>query len=305
MQTASQIVVSASRRTDIPAFYMPWMMEQIQNGAFNVVNPYNRKKTVVSASPEKIHTIVFWSKNFGPFLQGRYGERLVKAGYHLFFNFTVNSHSPMLEPRLPPLRQRLDQMAQLSERFGPGSIHWRFDPIVFYRSAGAGRNNLADFDKIAQTAAACGISRCITSFLDLYAKVRRRCKDIELLTPSLAEQKNVISELAEKLSGSGIMLRLCCEPALLAQLPPEPAVEPGACIPNDLLIQLYGPGISRKKDAGQRPGCGCRVSIDIGVYHQHPCYHRCRYCYANPATDQQLIAWRQTAGKKSAGGGAG
>ena len=80
-----KIVISASRRTDIPAFYMDWFMQQIEQGCFEVINPYNRKATVVTATPDNVHTIVFWSKNFGPFIEGGYGQMLAAMGYNLFF----------------------------------------------------------------------------------------------------------------------------------------------------------------------------------------------------------------------------
>ncbi len=87
MKSSQQIVISASRRTDIPAFYMSWFMQQIQKRSFEVINPYNRKKAVVPAIPDKVHTIVFWSKNFGPFIEGGHGQTLAAMGYNLFFQF--------------------------------------------------------------------------------------------------------------------------------------------------------------------------------------------------------------------------
>ena len=99
MGTMEKIILSASRRTDIPAFYMPWFMAGIEQGRFGVVNPYNQKISNVPAGVDQVHTIVFWSKDFGPFLKGGYGEDLAARGYHLFFNFTVNTADRLLEPR--------------------------------------------------------------------------------------------------------------------------------------------------------------------------------------------------------------
>ena len=144
MAEEKQIVISASRRTDIPAFYLEWFMDRIARGSFEVTNPYNRKVSVIPATPEKVHTIVFWSKDFGPFLKDGIGDRLLQHGFHLFFNFTLNSQVPLLEPRVPSLDARLRQLEELSNRFGPRVIHWRFDPICFYRSEnGDLQHNLA------------------------------------------------------------------------------------------------------------------------------------------------------------------
>jgi hypothetical protein len=90
MKFTNKIVISASRRTDIPAFYMPWFMEQISKGVFEVVNPFNQHVSVVPAMADRVHTIVFWSKNFGPFIDHGYDQQLLELGYHLFFNFTIN-----------------------------------------------------------------------------------------------------------------------------------------------------------------------------------------------------------------------
>ena len=110
MTSESKIVISASRRTDIPGFYMPWFMKQIGRGFFEVVNPFNQHVAVVPVSAARVHTIVFWSKNFGPFIDKVYGRQLIKLGYHLFFNFTINSDNPNLEPHVPPLNERLTSL---------------------------------------------------------------------------------------------------------------------------------------------------------------------------------------------------
>lgn len=272
-------------------------MDRIEKGGFEVENPYNGRITNVPAKPEAVHSIVFWSKDYGPFLQGGYGKELTSRGYHLFFNFTINSHCPDLEPRVPPLEDRLGQLAALSRRFSPKAVLWRFDPVCFYETADAHRNNLGDFDRIAAAAAGAGIERCVTSFMDLYSKIRRRTEKgsgITFLQPSLETQKEVLLNLQTRLGPLGISLYTCCEKELLEALPPDAGVLPSACIPGRLLTQLYGNGISLRKDPGQRAGagCGCTLSSDIGSYRAHPCHHDCLFCYANPA------AYRNTGSRR-------
>jgi hypothetical protein len=289
MAAEKQIVLSASRRTDIPAFYLQWFMDRIARGFFEVPNPYNRKVSVVPATPDKVHTIVFWSKNFGPFLQDGIGDKLTQRGFHLFFNFTLNSEAPLLEPRVPPLGERLRQLEALSRRFGPRAIHWRFDPICFFRSAnGDAQNNLDHFERIAEVAARAGVQRCITSFVDLYAKVRSRVArrpGVWLEDPPQDRKIATLLQMEDLLREKMIELLLCCEKELFASLPPESGIGQSACIPSDLLMHLYGGNLSLSKDSGQRrgQGCGCRVSADIGSYRDHPCYHNCLFCYANPS----------------------
>ena len=290
MNDTPKIVISASRRTDIPAFYMPWFMEQISKGFFEVVNPFNQRISVVPATADRVHTIVFWSKNFGPFLERGYGLQLEKLGYHLFFNFTVNSDNPDLEPNVPPLNERLGQLADLCRQYGPRAVNWRFDPICFYETGpGVLRDNLKDFSLIAGQAAKSKISRCITSFMDHYPKISRRLASrpgFEFIDPPLSEKVNAILEMESQLADQSISLTTCCEKDVIQALPATSAVTPSSCIPNDLLMELYSGRLSLRKDTGQRlkAGCGCKESADIGSYRQQPCYHNCLFCYANPTS---------------------
>jgi hypothetical protein len=282
-------VISASRRTDIPAFYMPWFMAGIARGFFSVENPFNRRPRRVPAGRREVHTIVFWSKNFGPFLAGRYGQKLRQLGYNLYFNFTLNSTDRLLEPRVPPLAERLAQMDALARAFGPTAVAWRFDPICFYRQNGGGiHDNLADFDRIARHAGALGITRCITSFRDDYAKIARRTAHLPGMAfwdPPIARKAALLKQLANALAPHGIRLETCCEVQVLAALPPAALLAPASCIPGARLMDLYGGRVSLRRDGGQRvkKGCGCSLSADVGDYRRQPCFHNCLYCYAQPS----------------------
>jgi hypothetical protein len=290
MKHSNQIVISASRRTDIPAFYMDWFMEQIKKGAFEVANPYNRRRFIVPATPDNVHTIVFWSKNFASFINGRFGEKLLGMGYNLFFNFTINSNHSILEPRVPSLKQRLDQLKGLCVDFDPRTVNWRFDPICFFKfGKKAMEDTLHDFPRIAEWASTCGVTRCVTSFMDHYAKIKKRLKSIpqfSFIDPTLFEKIEILLEMENKLSEQKIDLYTCCEKEALNALPSGSNIRKSSCIPNDLLVEIFGGDLSFKRDAGQRSskGCGCMISVDIGSYHLHPCYHNCLFCYANPSS---------------------
>ena len=293
MNSPPKIVLSASRRTDIPAFYMPWFMEQIKRGFFEVVNPFNRRVSLVPATPEEVHSIVFWSKNFGTFIEDEYGDQLRRRGYHLFFNFTINSVDAVLEPNVPPLKDRLDQLGYLCDRFGSRAINWRFDPICnFITEQGPLNDNLHDFNTIAQKAAELEIERCITSFMDPYPKIRKRLSSrpgFMFIDPPLSDKIQTIVAMEKRLCALNMQLMLCCEKKVIGALPPDSGVIPSSCVPNDLLVELFGGKISVKRDTGQRvkAGCGCKVSVDIGSYRLQPCHHNCLFCYANPTADQR------------------
>jgi hypothetical protein len=291
MTDSLPIVISASRRTDIPAFYMDWFMASIRKGFFEVINPYNRKTSIVPAGPDAVHTLVFWSKDFGLFLEKGYGKQLQKMGYHLFFNFTLNSESRILEPKVPCLEKRLDQLHQLCDSFDSRSVNLRFDPICVYDTPDqTGLDNLKDFSRIIQTAGTLGIRRCITSFMDPYGKIEKRVKALpgfRFADPDRFRKIDILLSMEKHMEGLGTALFICCEKELLAALPKTSKVKSSSCIPNDLLVELFGGNLSMKRDAGQRikQGCGCRTSVDIGSYDLHPCFHNCLFCYANPSSD--------------------
>ena len=291
MKAELKQILSVSRRTDIPAFYMPWFMEQVARGFVDVINPFNRQARQVAVSPERVHTLVFWSKNFGPFLEDRYGERLQAMGYHLSFNFTVNSRSPILEPGVPNLNQRLGQLRQLCHRFGSESVQWRFDPIChFSTTAGAIENNLDDFETIAAAAGEYGIGTCTTSFMDHYRKIERRSREVlAFVKPSPAEKTKILLDMEQTLFPLGIQLTLCCEQKALDQLPEKSTIGAGACISGQRIMAVHGGRVSIRQDPGQRSasGCRCTVSVDVGSYSLHRCHHNCLFCYANPACDQR------------------
>lgn len=284
-----KIIISASRRTDIPAFYMEWFMARIKKGIFEVINPFNQKVSQVPATLDRVDTIVFWSKDFGLFLKNGYGKQLEKMGFHLFFNVTLNSENRWLEPNAKPLDRRLEQLKTLSETYGPDTIQWRFDPVCFYETGdGILKNNLKDFGKIADHAHQCGITTCITSFMDDYAKIRKRTKTLKgfsFVFPGKDKKVRVLKKLEKRLLPLGIGLLTCCEKQVMDAMDDASTIEPSACIPGKKIAGLFGSTISLKKDKGQRgaKGCQCTESRDIGSYVLHPCFNNCLYCYANPS----------------------
>jgi len=281
-------ILSASRRTDVPAFYMDWVMDGIKKGFFEVINPYNQYRRHVPARPHDVHSIVFWSKNFAPFLRGNFDRKLQQKGYRLFFNFTINAPSPELEPHVPPLAERIRQITELSQRHDPEAITWRYDPICFFhRNESAVRHhNLDALEPIADAVATVGIRRCVTSFVDLYRKVQQRlpATGLALVDPPADVKGEWLLAMAATLGQRQISLGTCCEQAVLATLPPDTSITTGDCIPGPLLARLFGNDFAMKKDPGQRRthGCTCNISTDIGSYRQQPCYHNCLFCYANP-----------------------
>ncbi len=296
-------IISASRRTDIPAFYIDWFMERIRQGSFNVTNPYNKVTKRIDAHPDKVHTIVFWSKNYKPFLESGAHDELKQMGYNLFFHFSINSESSMLEPEVPPLKKRLLQLERLCEKNDPKNIAWRFDPVCYYKTrSGTIKNNLSDFPSIAEKASELGIQRCITSFADNYRKIEKRVRFLNnkgidapaLMDISHTKKMEIIKRMADLLNKKRIKLSLCSEKELFAQVfsgtTEKVNVKESACISGKLFAELFKGEPGSKRDYGQRAkqGCKCTQSVDIGSYEKHPCFHNCLFCYANPAIDQEM-----------------
>ena len=149
----------------------------------------NKKKS------DNLSTKILYKKHH-LFLKENCGKKLQKAGYNLFFNFTINSESPQLEPHVPPLDVRLDQLKQLCDQFGSREVNWRFDPICFFKTReGIVQDNLSDLDLITEKAAELGIKRCITSFMDPYPKIQKRLAALpgfSFSDPQLKTKKEII-----------------------------------------------------------------------------------------------------------------
>ncbi|MBI2321895.1 MAG: DUF1848 family protein [Chloroflexi bacterium] len=281
-------VVSASKRTDIPAFYLRWFAERVAEGFVDVRNPlYRHLTTRVSLRPDDVAWIVFWSRSYGAL--PRFAARF--AAYQLYFQFTINPPDPWLEAHVPPTAAALRQAEWLAARYGGERIAWRYDPIACWRRDGRVETNDDPqfFARVCAELAALGVRRCFTSFADHYTKVQRRLAQLDpaaaWIDPPTAEKRARAAELAAIAAAHGVALLACCEPGI----EDVPGVAPGACIDGALLGALGGEGVStaRSSDA-QVPGraaCRCTRAVDVGDYERQPCGYGCLYCYARQRHD--------------------
>lgn len=267
-------VISASRRSDIPACYLPWLINCLKKGYVVVKNPYSGIARRIDLRPEAVHTLVLWSKNFAPFLK----QREAFKDYDLFFNFTVND-CQSLEPHILPLAERLTQVKELVNLYGAEQLQWRFDPIVLWNDGK--KDNIKSFKKIAEYMSQLEVTCCVFSFAHYYEKVKKRLQRIgfDYYIPTKQEKLELTEQLVESGDKFNITMKACCDDDLFA----VSGVEKSHCIDGVLLQRIKGESCSIKKDPGQRKKCGCTESIDIGSYELQPCHHGCIYCYANPA----------------------
>ena len=264
-------IISASRRTDMPACHFDTLRRFIEQGRADVPNPYSGAVHPVDLRPESVHTLVLWSKDFANVLAA---PGLFEP-YHLYFLFTIND-LPRLEPHVPPLESRLNQIRELAMRFGPERIGWRFDPVVF--TSDGPLSTPESFRRIGEVIAGAGIKRVIFSFLDMYGKVRERNErfNLDLIDPSVDVKRDYAAGLAVIAAELGLRLESCCDDLDV------PGISHSSCIDGVLLAQLAGEPVTLSRDTGQRVACRCTKSRDIGSYREMPCGHGCLYCYANP-----------------------
>jgi hypothetical protein len=280
-------VISCSRRTDIPAFLMEWVLNKIHQGYVDVANPFNKKQiTRVSLKPESVKCWCWWSKDFSKWIKYYKSKKTLFQNYKgHYFQFTINSPSE-LEPQLrTSLDERLDQLKWLIEEFSPLAVNYRFDPIILYRKKASSqiKSNLNKFEYIITQMAHFGVKEIIFSFATLYSKVKRRMKARGYIPVklSLDGKKEILQKLLKICRKHHLEMKACCQPELLEL--DLPGLSQAHCIDAYKIEKIVGEFISKAQDSGQRDACGCHKSKDIGGYQGiFRCKHNCSYCYANP-----------------------
>jgi hypothetical protein len=298
-EAVAPLIVSASRATDIPAFYGDWFMDRLSKGYAKWKSPFGGEPVYVSFSRARL--FVFWSKNPAPFL--RHLDEISRRGYGSYFLYTLNDYGDEgLEPNVPPLEERITTFLRLSQRIGKGRVIWRFDPLVL--------SDRIPVPDLLEKIRAIGdtvhrlTERLVISFVEIerYPKVRRNL-DLRGFSGVREFSDAEVLEFSEGLMRMneewGLSITGCAERQDLSRF----GIGRGQCISYPLIRKEFGsdpvlaaflgtdpeqplvPGNGELsaarwlKDPGQRSRCGCIVSKDIGQY--NTCMHHCVYCYAN------------------------
>ena len=269
------MIISASRRTDLPALYAEWLARRFRDEFCTVPNPRNRKQIGrVSLKPQDVDAIVFWTRNPRPLMA--YLDEFDARGYPYYFQYTVLGYPRQVDPRSPSLRVAVRTFRELSDRIGPDRVIWRDDPIVFsaLTTSDFHRDN---FQRLAESL--CGFTmRSVISLVDTYRKTEKRMQQLEEIAAGPPQEAIVLIDLLPEMAAvaraNGIEIVSCAEPIDLQPY----GIHPGKCVDDKLIAQVFGVETERKKDPAQREACGCVVSRDIGVYES--CVLGCRYCYA-------------------------
>ena len=266
------MIVSVSRRTDIPAFYPDWFFRRLEEKYVYVRNPMNpRQVSELRLDRDSVDCFVFWTKNPGPMMDRL--SALDEMGYPYYFQFTLTAYGTDLEPGVADKDEMIKIFRRLSRRIGPERVVWRYDPVLFGGDYTI-QYHREWFEKMCR--ALCGYTEsCVISFLDMYSRIKKNMEYQGILPLSQEDIRILASILGPIAARYGIRMSTCSEEMDLE----EYGIRKGECIDDRLIESITGHHLDVKKDDTQRASCGCVKSVDIGTY--HTCAHFCRYCYAN------------------------
>lgn len=251
-------------------------MGRVRDGYAVYRNPFGGREHRVSLLPEDVHSIVFWSKNYGPLLA--HLPTLEALGYSFCFHFTITGLPATLEENVPSQEVAVEQFKRLAGEYGPRRVFWRYDPILFSDLSGA-EYHLKTFKRLAGRLQGC-TERCYISFTQFYQKVRVNTEalfgreGVRCWDPCVEEKLALVSQLAEITHNNDMALLSCCGDHLVGG-----GTAKGSCIDGALLRELFPHKPFDFKPNPTRPECSCTDSRDIGAY--DTCPHGCIYCYAN------------------------
>ncbi len=268
------MIVSASYKTDIPAFYGNWFAARLAAGSCRVRNPYGGPERLVPLDRASVDGFVFWTRNIQPFWNGLAG--VARQGYPFVVHYTITGYGRTLESRVPEAGRMVDAVKRLADLYGPRAVVWRYDPILISSATPAGFH--ADqFGRLAQRLrGAC--DEVVSSFTHFYRKTESNLRRLAANTgltwddPSDRTKRDMFLLLARIAGENGMALTLCAQPGLAGE-----ALPAARCIDADRLSDVAGAPI-KATERGNRPGCACHASVDIGDY--DTCPHGCVYCYA-------------------------
>lgn len=265
------MILSVSRRTDIPDYYSEWFINRLREGFLYVRNPMNpHQVSRIDLSPENVECIVFWTKNPANMM-----SRLADLkDYTYYFQFTLTGYEKDMETNLPDKRKVLiPTFKKLSGQIGKEKVIWRYDPILFSRKYTL-EYHLETFGEIAASLAGY-TEKAVISFMDFYEKTKRNTLGLGIKEIPDKDKVMLAREMVRIASAYQLPIETCAEQIDLSHV----GIGHGSCIDRKLIERLLGCRLAGKKDKNQRKQCGCLESVEVGAY--HTCLNGCKYCYAN------------------------
>lgn len=283
------MIISASYRSDIPAFHGDWFLAALAAGEVAVANPYSQRPYLVDLRPEAVDGYVFWTRNARPFARALAAVASQRKPFVV--QYTILGYPRAIDTNVIDQRLAIENACAIAATYGKRVVVWRYDPILLTPETGTGWHR-ANFTRLADALA--GITdEVVVSFAQLYAKSARNLAKagITWRVPELAEQAGLIADLGAIAAERGITLSLCTQPELAG----ASGTSAARCVDAARLADIAGRPVAAATK-GNRPGCLCAESRDIGAYDS--CVHGCRYCYAvadHEAVQRRLRAARQPA----------
>lgn len=280
------MIVSASRRTDIPAFYARWVTNRLRAGWCEVKNPFNASQiSRVSLLPEEVAAIVFWTRQPGPLLP--YLPEILAMGHQPFFLHTLLDNPRAMDPSCPRPETAVPQFLALAEAL-PGRVTWRYDPVVLTEATPPDWHRRT-FERLA-AALEGHTDRVMVSVLEPYRKIARRLAALaasgcRLLPTDMETLVRLFVDLRDMAAARGMRLATCAQPECFEQA----GIAAGRCIDPAWIARLTGRPVPAGRDPSQRGRCGCAPSKDIGAY--DTCLFGCAYCYATTSFDRARAAF--------------
>lgn len=269
------MIISASYKTDIPAFYGKWFLERYRQGACITKNPYNNKATFVSMRKQDVDAFIFWTRNAAPFQEVL--SKLQVDGIPFVVQYTLTGYPRTLEEAVPKTGQAVATMKDIAKLYGSKTLVWRYDPIVVSNLT-PNSFHVRQFDKLARELRG-ATDEVITSFLSPYKKTLRRlsrAQNLMLNNSSFEEKCNLLNQFREIACQNAMTLKLCAEPDYTTlQIPAA------RCIDTQRISRIADRAVV-VEEMGTRPGCTCAKSRDIGSY--DTCLQGCIYCYATSSS---------------------
>lgn len=265
------MIISASRRTDIPAYYSQWMFKRLKDEYVLVRNPMNIHQVgKINLSPDVVDGIVFWTKNPVPMLS--HLSELDK--YNYYFQFTLTAYDRDVEPNIPSKNNIIIPAFQkLSQTIGREKVIWRYDPI-FFNDRYTMEYHCKYFKVLAEKLGDY-TEKCTVSFLDLYRNTARNMRSLNIQQGTTEQQFEMMQRFSEIAKKYGFYIDTCCEMIELEKI----GISHAHCIDGKRFERIGKCKLALEKDRNQRSECGCVSSIDIGTY--NTCKNSCLYCYAN------------------------
>lgn len=265
------MILSVSRRTDIPAFYAEWFMERLRQKYVLVRNPFNAHNiSRIPLSPENVDAIVFWTKNSKPI--HKYLDEIDELGYKYYFQYTITPYRNDLEEKVQDKKEIVETFQTLSKKIGSEKVILRYDPVIITSSYSIDYHIKA-FEKLCSHLKGY-THKVIISFIDYYNNTYKNIKSHNVYNISDNDMYIIAENFSSIANDNDLIIESCAEQIDLERF----GINHGKCIDNELIEKITGYKLSVGRD-NQRNACGCIKCIDIGEY--NTCMHKCLYCYAN------------------------